>query len=226
MPSLLTQRDLARLIEHQLLKPGASRQDIDTACAEARQHGFYSLWVNGSRVTRAVALLEDSEVKVATVIGFPLGAMDADAKRYETEVAIDNGAQEINVVPNIGWLKEGEHAALLRELRDVVEAADERPLGVILDSGLLSHTEKVRAGELAKEAGAKSIIIGIILGPANLLTEEVKDLRGTVGANFGITAAGHILDARTAIAVLESGATRLATTTGPAILDAFDSGHN
>src|SRR5256714_5560685 len=144
----LNAHELAALIEYQLLKPDASVADVDRVCTEARAHGFASVCVNGSRVIRAAARLEESEVKVATVVGFPLGAMDADAKRYETEVAIDNGAQEISVVINIGWLKDGNDAAVLRELRDVVEAADERPVGVILEAGLLTREEQIRACQL------------------------------------------------------------------------------
>jgi deoxyribose-phosphate aldolase len=108
-----------------LLKADATAKDIEQLCAEAREFGFYSVCVNGCRVDQARTLLEDSPIKVAAVVGFPLGAMDADAKRFETEAAIDAGAQEIDVVINIGRLKDGNHKYVLRELRDVVEAAEE-----------------------------------------------------------------------------------------------------
>ena len=135
-------KDLASYIEHTLLKSDATRVAIEKLCAEAREHRFYCVCVNGSRVAQACAFLDGSGVKVTTVVGFPLGAMDADAKRYETEVAIDNGAQEIDVVLNVGRLKDGDHSFVLRELRDVVEAADERPVKVILETCYLTRQKK------------------------------------------------------------------------------------
>jgi deoxyribose-phosphate aldolase len=109
----LSARDLARHIDHTLLKPDALAADIAKLCAEAREHGFWSVCVNGSRVAQAAALLEDSEVKVAAVVGFPLGAMDSDAKRFETEGVIDLGAQEIDLVLNIGRLRDGDDSNAL-----------------------------------------------------------------------------------------------------------------
>lgn len=202
--------NLSELTELLLLKPEASRADVAKACAEARQHGFRSVWVNGSRVIQALALLEETDVKVATVVGFPLGAMDADAKRFETEAALDNGAQEINVVLNIGWLKDGQDPLLLRELRDVVEAADERPVGVILETPLLTSDEKARACHLIQESGAKAVVTSTGFGGGKATPEEVKLLREMVGAKFGVTAAGGILDPQMARALIEAGATRIA----------------
>ena len=112
----LSQDLLAKFIDHTLLKPEASKADVEKLCREALQHKFYSVCVNGSRVIQARSLVEDSGVKVAAVVGFPLGAMDADAKRYETEIAIDMGAEEIDLVLNIGRLKEGDSKYVLREL--------------------------------------------------------------------------------------------------------------
>ena len=118
--------ELARYIDHTLLKPEATRAQIEQLCAEAAEHQFASVCVNGSRVELAYSLLEESEVQVCTVVGFPLGAMDADAKRYETEAAVDTGAQEIDMVMNVGRFRDGEHDYIVREIRDVVEAADDR----------------------------------------------------------------------------------------------------
>ena len=141
-------QDLARCIDHTLLRADAVAKDIERLCAEAREHRFYAVCVNGSWVVQARHLLDGSAVKVATVVGFPLGAMDSDTKRFETEAAIDNGAQEIDVVINLGRLKDGNYDYVLRELRDVAEAADERPVKVILETGLLTHEEKIRACRL------------------------------------------------------------------------------
>ena len=138
----LSPNELARYIDHTLLKADATAKEIEKLCIEAREHHFCSVCVNGSWVSHAGHLLEESGVKVVAVAGFPLGAADSDVKRYETEVAIDNGAQEIDVVLNIARLKTGDDAYVLRELRDVAEAADERPVKVILETCLLTRDEK------------------------------------------------------------------------------------
>src|SRR5437868_2158846 len=115
----LNLKALASCIDHTLLKADATASEIERLCAEARTHGFYAVCVNGCHVDLARHLLEDSDVKVATTVGFPLGAMESDVKRYETEAAVDAGAQEIDAVINIGWLKERRDGPLLRELRDI-----------------------------------------------------------------------------------------------------------
>jgi len=217
MPSL-SARDLARYIDHTLLKPEASLKDIERLCADAQEHGFYAVCVNGSRVVEARHFLEDSDVKVATVVGFPLGAADTDSKRFETESAIDNGAQEIDVVINIGRLKDGDDGYVLRELRDVAEAADERPVKVILETCLLSDDEKVRACRLVVECGAQFVKTSTGFGRGGATIEDVKLLRQTVGPDFGVKAAGGIRDTLTAVAMIEAGATRLGTSAGVAIV--------
>ena len=133
--------ELARYIDHTLLRPDALAPEVDKLCAEARALGFFSVCLNGSRVLQARHLLEETPVKVSAVVGFPLGATDADTKRFETESAIDNGAEEIDVVMNLGRLKEGDDRYILRELRDVVEAAEERTVKVILETCLPSREE-------------------------------------------------------------------------------------
>ena len=126
-PGASPARRVARALEHTLLRPDATAADIDRLCDEACAHGFHCVCVNGSRVVQAYARLQDTPVKVAATVAFPLGAMDLDCKRFETEAAIDEGAHEIDVVLNIGRFLDGDYAYVLRELRDVVEAADERP---------------------------------------------------------------------------------------------------
>ena len=153
MSHALARQELARIIDHTLLRPDATAREIEALCMEARAHDFFSVCVNGSRVPQAAHLLEDSNVKIMCAIGHPLGAVDADVKRYETEVAIDSGAQIIEVTANLGWLKDGDDAAVLRELRDVVEAADERPVSVSLETTLLTPEEIDRVCRIAKEIG-------------------------------------------------------------------------
>jgi len=210
--------DLARYIDHTLLRPDAAAKDIERLCAEAREHHFYAVCVTGSRVVQARHFLEDSDVKVATVVGFPLGAMDSDTKRFETEAAIDNGAQEIDVVINIGRLKDGDDQYVLRELRDVTEAADERPVKVILETCLLTREEIVRACRLVLDSGAPFVKTSTGFGAGGATLDDVKLLRQIVGPKFGVKAAGGIRDTLTALAMIEAGASRLGASSGVAIV--------
>jgi deoxyribose-phosphate aldolase len=207
----LNPAQLAAYIDHTLLKADATAKDIEKLCAEAREHRFYSVCVNGSRVGLARHLLDDSEVKVVGVVGFPLGAMSGDAKRFETEAAIDDGAHEIDVVLNIGWLKDGDDDLVLRELRDVVEAADERPVKVILETCLLTTDEKIRACQRVVESGARFVKTSTGFSQGGATVADVKLFRETVGPKFGVKASGGIRDAQTALAMIEAGATRLGT---------------
>ncbi|MCX6927221.1 MAG: deoxyribose-phosphate aldolase [Verrucomicrobia bacterium] len=186
MPTL-SQAELLRRLEPLLIRPDATRQDVERLCAAARVHGVHSVGVNGSRIELARTLLEDSEVRVTGLVGFPLGAADADAKRYETEVAIDHGAQEIETVLNVGRLKDGDRGYVLRELRDVAEAADERPVKVILELSLLTPKERHIACEMVLDSGAHCVCTGL-MAPATV--EDVQSLRAAVGEKFGVKATG------------------------------------
>jgi deoxyribose-phosphate aldolase len=208
----LSSAELARRIERMLVRPDATRRDIEQLCVEARAQGSHCVCVNGSHVELACSLLEDSEVKVTGLVAFPLGAADTDAKRYETEVAIDHGAQEIEMVLNIGRLKDGDHRYVLRELRDIAEAADQRPVKVILETGLLTPEEVRRACELALDSGVHCVCTGTGLRSAATV-EDVRSLRAAVGEEFGVKAAG-LSDAQTALALLEAGASRLGSAEG------------
>jgi deoxyribose-phosphate aldolase len=219
-------KTLARFIDHTLLRPDATAKEIEHLCAEARELGFYGVCVNGTHVAQAYALLEDTAVNVCTVVGFPLGAMDTDAKRYETEVAIDNGAAEIDVVLNIGRLKDGDRNFVLRELRDVVEAADERPVKVILETALLSRDEKVLACQLVFDSGAKFVKTSTGFGSGGATVEDVKLLRQAVGEKFGVKASGGIRDVKTSLVMIEAGATRLGTSASVAILNGLKTDTN
>lgn len=216
--STLSAKDLARSIEHTLFAPDAGRRAIERLCAVAREHGFHAVCVNGSRVELARSLLDETDVRVVALVGFPLGAGDSDAKRYETEIAIDNGAHEIDFVVNLGRLKDGDQNHVLREMRDIVEAADERPVKVILETHLLSREEKILACRLALDSGAEfvSTATDFHSPPANI--EEVKALREIVGEDVDIKATGQIADAATAMALLDAGATRIGTFKGGEII--------
>ena len=210
--------NLAGYIDHTLLKPDASLKDIEHLCAEARGHNFHAVCVNGSWVAQARHFLDGCDVKVATVVGFPLGAADSDTKRFETEAAIDNDAQEIDVVINIGRHKDGDDEYVLRELRDVVEAAAERPVKVIIETCLLTSAEKIRACRIVLEAGAQFVKTSTGFSSGGATIADVKLLREIVGEKFGVKASGGIRDAQTALAMIEAGATRLGTSSGVAIV--------
>ena len=210
--------ELARYIDHTLLKPEATRAQIEQLCAEAAEHQFASVCVNGSRVELAYSLLEESEVQVCTVVGFPLGAMDADAKRYETEAAVDTGAQEIDMVMNVGRFRDGEHDYIVREIRDVVEAADDRIVKVILETCLLTDDEIAQACKLVVQAQAHFVKTSTGFNSARATLKHVKLMRETVGQFAGVKAAGGVRNAADAQAMIEAGATRIGTSNGVAIV--------
>ena len=218
MSEHLSAHTLARYIDHTLLKADATAKDIEQLCREAMEYHFWSVCVNGSRVAQAYTLVENSGVKVACAVGFPLGAMSADAKRLEVEAAVDDGAQEIDVVLNIGRLKDGDHAYVLRELRDIVEAADERSVKVILETCLLTREEKIQACQLVVESGAHFVKTSTGFSTAGATTHDVQLLRETVGENFGVKASGGIRDLKVALGMIQAGATRLGTSSGVAII--------
>ena len=213
----LSRAYLARHIDHLILQPEATRLVVQRFCAEARARSLHGVCVNGSQVELACSLLENTSVKVIGLIGFPLGASDADTKRYETEVAIDHGAQEIQVVLNVGRLKDGDRRYVLRELRDVAEAADERPVTVIFETGLLTAEEQLIACELALDSGVHGVCAGTGLR-TTVGTEGVNRLRAAVGPKFEVNAWGKIKDGLAALALIEAGATRLGTSDSESLL--------
>jgi len=203
----LTHTQLLHRVDFSLVHPGITARDIETRCSMAREHHIAAVNVQSSWVEHARHFLDGSEVKVAAAIGFPLGGMDPDTKRYETEVAVDNGAQEIDVVPNFGRLRSGEDQYVLRELRDVAEAADERPVKVIVDLSLLTESELTLLCQIILDSGAQYVAAC----GQSASSEMLKEIRQTVGETFGLQAWG-ITNYATGVAAIEAGATRLGTT--------------
>jgi len=218
MAQTFSPAQLASYIDHTLLKADATAADIEKLCAEALENKFFSVCVNGSWIAKAQHLLDGSDVKVAGVVGFPLGAMSGDTKRFETEAAIDDGAQEIDVVLNIGRLKAGDDKYVLRELIDVAEAADERTVKVILETCLLTDDEKIRACKIVVESGAHFVKTSTGFSASGATIADVKLMRQTVGPKFGVKASGGIRDTKTALVMIEAGATRLGTSSGVSIV--------
>jgi deoxyribose-phosphate aldolase len=196
--------ELPRILEVTLAGAAVTAKDIEELCGKVREQKLHGVCVASSRVELAASLLHETELKVTALIGGPLGTIDEDAKRYETELAIDYGAQEIEVVLNIGRLKDGDRKYVLRELRDIAEAADERIVKVDLKPHLLTREEILLAYELILDSGAHFICFN---GSPKL--DCVKQCREAIGPKFGIKAAEVSLDTAAALAFIEAGATRL-----------------
>jgi deoxyribose-phosphate aldolase len=209
---------LPQYIDHTLLKPDATRADIERLCAEAREHHFKSVCVNGCHTAFAADLLKDSGVLVATVTGFPLGAGHTAAKCRETAQAVADGSAEVDVVINIGRLKDGATDDVLDDLRQIAEAAQDHCLKVILETCLLSREEIVTACKLVVESGAAFVKTSTGFSTGGATVETVRLMRETVGPAFGVKASGGIRDTATALAMIGAGATRLGTSSGAAIV--------
>lgn len=212
-------RELAGIIDHTLLKPAATAGEIAQLCAEARQYGFGAVCVNGGWVAACRELLAGAPVKVCCVVGFPLGAMAPPAKAFEAAQAVRDGAAELDMVLNLGALKSGDDAWVEADIRAVVAAAEGRPVKVILETGLLSEPEKVRACQLAQRAGAAFVKTSTGFVPGSAATEaDIALMRRTVGPEMGVKASGGVRSTAEARAMVAAGANRLGTSSGIAIV--------
>jgi deoxyribose-phosphate aldolase len=198
---------LGSYIDHTNLRPDATAADIEKLCAEAIEHQLFAVCVNGSWVQHATTYLEDTDVSIATVIGFPLGASDSDSKRYETEAALDNGR-----------FIDGDHSYIVREIRDVVEAAEDRRVKVIIETGYFNDEQIATACKLAVTAEAHFVKTSTGFGTGGATIEHVQLMRETVGQHAGVKASGGISDRETALAMIEAGATRIGTSSGVRIV--------
>jgi len=210
--------NLAKTIDHTLLKPDACQADIERLCREAVTHGFFSVCVNSSWVKTARAALRGSDIAVAAVTGFPLGAMTTTAKAFETAQAIADGATEIDTVLHVGRLKQGDDAYVRDDLKAVVDAAAGRAVKVIFETCLLSEEEKIRACHLAVEAGAAFVKTSTGFSTGGATKEDVRLMFRTVDGRCQVKASGGIRDRAAALAMIEAGASRLGTSAGAAIL--------
>ncbi|MBX7246095.1 MAG: deoxyribose-phosphate aldolase [Candidatus Sumerlaeaceae bacterium] len=201
--------DLAPYIDHTLLKPNATEQEIEKLCLEARQYKFASVCVNTSYVEQCARVLEGSGVKVCCVVGFPLGAMTSDAKAFETRDAIAHGAEEIDMVINVGKLQSGNFAYVYDDIRAVVRAAQGRIVKVILETSMLNEDEKICACALSKAAGADFVKTSTGFGGGGATAEDISLMRRIVGDQMGVKASGGIRDCTIAAKMVESGANRI-----------------
>jgi deoxyribose-phosphate aldolase len=222
MPAIATPdqpSELASLIDHTLLKPDATEQHIEALCHEALQYGFFAVCVNGAHVAQAAKLLAGSSVCVAAVVGFPLGAMATRAKVREAEIAIEDGARELDMVLRIDLVKRREHARLGEDIARVVNAAAGAAVKVILETALLGKEEIVRACRVAEQAGARFVKTSSGFTPGGDATvEHVALLRASVSAGMGVKASAGIRTLAHARALIEAGATRLGTSAGVSLV--------
>lgn len=228
----MTPPEFAKFIDQTLLKPDSTRRDARALCEEARDKGFASVCLLPSWVADATEILEGSGVAVCTVVGFPHGIAPAQAKAYEAATVVADGATEVDMVVNISALKSGSDLLVMDDIQSVVDAAETGGaiVKVILECAYLTDDEKRRAARMAVEAGAAFVktSTGFASPPAGVAVgatvEDVRLLREAVGPEIGVKAAGGIRTVADALQMIEAGATRLGTSAGAALLDAFSSG--
>ena len=207
----------AKLFDHTILKADAGLEAVKKICEEAKEYDFMSVCVNSYYTAYVAQQLKGTDVKVCTVVGFPLGQMSTRAKAAETAIAVEDGAQEIDMVINVGALKDKLYDVVLSDIREVKKAYGNALLKVIIETCLLTDEEKVKACELAKEAGADFVKTSTGFSTGGAKAEDVALMRKTVGSDMGVKASGGIRDKETAESMLKAGASRLGTSATIAI---------
>lgn len=210
---------IASFIDHTVLKPETTKEQIAKLCAEAREHQFASVCINPAFVALAHSLLKDTDVKVCTVVGFPLGANTTALKAAETKHAILEGACEIDMVINIGALKAGDAGQVQSDIRAVVEAAEGKLVKVIIEACLLTREEKILACQLSEAAGAQFVKTSTGFSTGGATAEDVALMKEVVGDRLGVKASGGIRDLATALKMIEAGATRIGSSNSVAIVN-------
>lgn len=212
---------LAKHIDHTLLKPEGTEAELIKLCEEAKEYKFFSVCVNPCNIEKAKELLKDSDTKICTVVGFPLGQMTTEAKSFETKEAVFLGAEEVDMVINIGKLKDKDYDYVLEDIRAVVLAAGGVLTKVIIESCLLTDEEKVKACELAKEAGADYVKTSTGFSKSGATKEDIALMRKTVGPEMGVKASGGIRTLEDAMAMIENGASRLGLSASVSIVNSL-----
>ncbi|WP_422486521.1 deoxyribose-phosphate aldolase [Gudongella sp. DL1XJH-153] len=211
--------DLAGIIDHTALKADTSKDSIKVLCEEAKTNKFKAVCVNPIHVKYCSELLKDSEVRVATVIGFPLGANTPQTKAFETKDAIAMGAHEVDMVINIGALKDGNYSLVKEDIEAVVVASENKALvKVIIETALLTDEEKRKACELAMEAGANFVKTSTGFSTGGATLDDVRLMKSIVGEKLGVKASGGVKNHQQAVAMMEAGATRIGTSSGVEIV--------
>ena len=214
--------EINKYIDHTILKATAQKKNIKKLCDEAKEYKFFSVCVNGANVKYAYEQVKDSDVKVAAVVGFPLGAMSKDAKVFEAKKAIEDGASEIDMVINVAALKDGEYGYVEQEIREIKEAIGNNVLKVIIETCYLTDEEKKKACELSLNAKADFVKTSTGFGTGGATFDDVKLMKSIVGDKAQVKASGGVKDLKTAQKYIELGATRLGTSSGIEIIKGLE----
>lgn len=217
--------ELNKMIDHTLLKPESTREQIENLCREAIEYEFKSVCVNPCWVKFASNMLKDSDVLVCTVVGFPLGATSTKSKVEETKIAIQDGADEIDMVINVGLLKSKDYEKVYDDINQVIEASSSRTVKVIIETCLLTDEEKIKACEISMQAGADFVKTSTGFSTSGATAEDVKLMKSVVGENLEVKASGGIRDLKTALKMVENGATRLGVSAGKEIVEEYNNEH-
>ena len=212
--------NIAKYIDHTILKPEATVEDVKKLCREAKEYNFASVCVNGCYAKLVSTELAGSEVKTCVVVGFPLGAMTKEAKAFETSQAIENGASEIDMVINVGALKSKDYKFVKEDIEAVVNAAKGKALvKVIIETCLLTDEEKVKVCEIAKEAKADFVKTSTGFSTGGATKEDIALMRKTVGPDLGVKASGGVRDFKAAMEMINAGASRIGSSNSIAIVN-------
>lgn len=213
--------ELSSMIDHTNLKPFTIKNEINKLCEEAIDYNFAAVCVNPTNVSLCYKILKGTDVEVATVVGFPLGANITEIKALETKEAVNLGAQEIDMVMNIGGFRDKNYREVSEDIQAVVKAAEGNTVKVILETGFLTDDQIVKACEIVKNSGAQFVKTSTGFGPMGAFYDHVLLMRQTVGNDFGVKAAGGIKDARTAVRLVNAGANRLGASAGVQIINSL-----
>ena len=214
---------ISKYIDHTVLAADADKRKIEKLCQEAKEYDFASVCVNTCWVPLCAELLKDTDVNVCTVVGFPLGAMSTEAKAYEAEWAVKHGADEVDMVLNVGFMKSGMVREAKDDIKEVKKAKGGKLLKVILETCLLTDEEKKVACEIAMDAGADYVKTSTGFSKGGATVHDVELMRATVGNKLGVKASGGIRDYETAVAMIKAGASRLGCSAGVAIVNGASS---
>jgi deoxyribose-phosphate aldolase len=212
---------LAQMIDHTLVRPDATLDELTEACNHAKQYGFACVVVNSSYVTRARELLSGTLIKVCAVVGFPHGGSTTTVKIVEAMEAMKNGASELDIVVNLGMLKSGRFDAVEIDIKNVIAMTPQKVHKVIIETGLLTKEEMLRLCEISMRAGAEFVKTSTGYGPRGATVEDIRGIREIVGSVCRIKASGGIKDLATVMALVEAGAERIGTSVGPAIMEEY-----
>ncbi|MBM7623166.1 deoxyribose-phosphate aldolase [Sporohalobacter salinus] len=217
-------KDMAKMLDHTILKPDATIEEVKEKCEEAKKYNFVSVCINPCYVPLVTELLKDSSIKVCTVVGFPLGGSTTEVKAFETKNAIRNGAEEIDMVANISAIKSGEFGIVRDDIKTVVDATKVAGVTrdvitkVIIEACYLTKEEKIKVSEIIKDVGADFVKTSTGLGTEGATTEDVSLIRKTVGRPIGVKASGGIRNFDDALDMLDAGANRIGSSSGVAIV--------